>query len=50
MPLMIKSPQLYRLSYRPSFRNLVSGSPCVSPVYPGPIAGRSYHEFPAVSS
>lgn len=58
VPFRIKSPQLYRLSYRPvcsySFRKTachdrpVSG--CVSPVCPLPIAERSYHGFCAVSS
>lgn len=48
--LKIKSPQLYRLSYRP-YRGFVSvGAPVVSALYTVAVTGGSYHGPAAVSS
>ncbi len=49
--LLIKSPQLYRLSYQPELLeslwkascHLRENSVCVPAVYPGPIATPPYH-------
>lgn len=57
-PIEIKSPQLYRLSYRPAIRKLLRklsyhlglAAPCVPVVYPTSSRRGSYHDRPGTEA